>query len=117
MPTIPPTSAPANTPAKAFLPPPKVESAFIHLKVRSKLQRIANPEALKKIIQIAFQQKRKKVINALEKAFLDKKIIEDRFNELNLDYNLRAEKLSFQDYLSLADSFSKRNNLPGDLFQ
>lgn len=93
-----------NVPASAFLPSPKVESAFVHLKVKSKLQDIENPSLLKKVIRTAFQQRRKKVINALQQITQDKKYIEQKFDELNLNYNLRAENLSFHDFLRISDS-------------
>ena len=93
-----------KVPFKAFLPVPKVESAFVHLKIKSKLHQIENPALLKKIIRTAFQQRRKKVINALEKIFPDKKFLERKFAELKLDFNLRAENLKFENYLLLSKS-------------
>ena len=91
-----------KVPSAAFLPIPKVESAFVYLKVKSKLQHIENPSLLKKIIRTAFQQRRKKVINALQKLFPNKQYIEQKFNELKLDHSLRAENLSFNEYLSVS---------------
>ncbi len=96
-----------KVPRTAFLPVPKVESAFIRLRVRPVLQNIENPALLKKVVDTAFQQRRKKIINALQKLFSDKNCIEQSFKKLNLDSNLRAENLSFNDFLSLAKIFSK----------
>ena len=93
-----------KVPPVAFSPVPRVESAFVHLKAKSKLQHIEEPVLLKKIIRTAFQQRRKKIINALEKLFPDKKYIEQKFDELNLEHNLRAENLKFEDYLLLSKS-------------
>lgn len=95
-----------KVPSGAFLPPPKVESAFVRFQIKSKLQNIDDSLLLKKIIRTSFQQRRKKAINALEKFYPDKKYIEQKFIELNLEHNLRAENLSFQDFLRIAKSFN-----------
>ena len=92
-----------QVPADAFLPAPKVESAFVRLKVKSKLQNIENPSLLKKIIRIAFQQRRKKVINSLSKLFKNKDDLVKVFNELKLNHNLRAENLDFEQYLAISN--------------
>ncbi len=97
-----------KVPANAFLPKPKIESAFVHLKVKSKLQHIEDPCSLKKIIRTAFQQRRKKIINALERLYPDKRYIEQKFDELNLNHNLRAEDLTFDEYLNIC-RFTKNN--------
>lgn len=93
-----------KVPQTAFMPAPKIESAFVHLKVKPNLQNINNPVFLKKVIKTAFQQRRKKIINSLGKLYSSKELISQRLNELNLDHNLRAENLSFEDFLKISDS-------------
>ena len=100
-----------KTPKEAFSPVPKVESAFVHLKVKSKLQHIENPIFLRTVIRSAFQQRRKKIINSLEGLFGDKKNTAEKFNKLNLNYNLRAENLSFVDFLKISDCFKQDLNV------
>ena len=95
-----------KVPSVAFSPAPRVESAFVHLKAKSKLQNIENPILLKNIIKTAFQQRRKKVINALEK-IADKKFIEQKFDELGLNHNLRAENLTIKDYFNFTKLLSQ----------
>ena len=93
-----------KVPQTAFMPAPKVESAFVHLKVKPNLQNIDDPVLLKKVIKTAFQQRRKKIINSLEKLYSSKELITQRLKELNLDHNLRAENLNFEDFLRISDS-------------
>lgn len=93
-----------KVPQTAFMPAPKIESAFVHLKVKPNLQNINNPVLLKKVIKTAFQQRRKKIINSLKKLYSDKELTAQRLNELNLDHNLRAENLNFEDFLRISDS-------------
>ncbi len=100
-----------KVPQAAFLPAPKVKSAFVHLKVKSKLQNIEDPILLRKIIRAAFQQRRKKIVNALQKLFPDKKYIEQKFDEINLGHTLRAENLKFEDYLLLAKSVKQNGQI------
>ncbi len=96
-----------NVPPKAFLPIPKVESTFVCLKPKPSLHNIQNPVLLRKIIKTAFQQRRKKIINSLQGLFADKKELGIKLNELNLNQNLRAEDLSFDQYLLLVNSMGE----------
>ena len=93
-----------KVPANAFYPKPKVDSAFVGFNLREHLSKVKNPTLLKNLIRIAFQQRRKKIINSLNKLIEDKNLIVKTLNKLNLDHNLRAENLSFEDYLSIADN-------------
>lgn len=96
-----------NVPPGAFSPAPKVESAFVCLNPRLNMPNIQDPALLRKIIKIAFQQRRKKIINSLQGLFSNKKEVEVKLQELNLNQNLRAEDLSFDQYLLLANSLGK----------
>ena len=93
-----------KVPATAFYPVPKVDSAFVVFNIKDKLPQARNQTLLKNIIRIAFQQRRKKLINSLSKLIEDKNLIIKTFDKLNLDHNLRAENLNFENYLALANS-------------
>lgn len=93
-----------KVPANAFYPRPNVNSAFVCFNVKEKLQKVKNPALLKNIIRTAFQQRRKKIINSINKVFTDKKVLTQKLNSLNLDQNLRAEDLEFEKYLELSNS-------------
>lgn len=92
-----------KVPKVAFYPPPKVDSAFVRFKPNKNRETISNPEIVGKVIRTAFQQRRKKVINSLEKLFSEKSRLKEIFDKLKLDENLRAENLSIKDFISLAE--------------
>ncbi|MBI2995985.1 MAG: ribosomal RNA small subunit methyltransferase A [Candidatus Melainabacteria bacterium] len=93
-----------KAPASVFYPRPKVDSAFVSFNVKKKLQVVKNPTLLKNIIRTSFQQRRKKVINALNKLIGNKELLIKTFNELQLDSNLRAENLTFEQYLNISNN-------------
>lgn len=92
-----------KVPKQAFSPPPKVESAFVHFKMKDKLVHVKNPKLLKTLIRTTFQQKRKKISNSISSFFQNKEILEEKLAELNIDKNLRPEDLSFDDYSRISD--------------
>lgn len=87
---------------KSFFPVPKVDSAFVHFKVKKELQHIKDPEALKSLIKKAFNQRRKKAINALTNLGVNKQSLLEVFKKFNYNPNLRAENLTFQDYFNIS---------------
>ena len=93
-----------KVPANVFFPVPKVDSAFVSFKVREKLQEVKDPILLRNIIKASFQQRRKKIINALSKSF-DKNELEKIFKTLDLDQNLRAENLGMGDYIKILSGY------------
>ena len=91
-------------PKGAFVPAPKVESAFVVFEPKKTLPKCKDYLLLKNVIRTGFQQRRKKLINALEKLFEDKQIIRQVFDKLGFSHNLRAENLSLSDYCLLVDN-------------
>ena len=92
-----------KVPKEAFTPPPKVESAFVHFKMKEKLTLIKNPKLLKSLMRTTFQQKRKKISNSMSKFFEDKLTLENTLSDLKIDKNLRPEDLSFEDYNKISE--------------
>lgn len=90
-------------PPGVFYPRPKVDSSFVAFHLKEELQPVMHPEMLKNIIRVSFQQRRKKVINSLNKLIIDKKQIEKVFDKLQIDHNLRAENLDFEKYLAISN--------------
>lgn len=90
-----------NVPPEAFYPPPKVDSAIIRLIPRSQLELIAEDEkSLAKIVQASFAQRRKTLRNNL-KTFLS----DEQIKSLGIDPGCRAETLSLNDFVALANSY------------
>ena len=90
----------------SFIPAPEVNSTVIKLDVLNKPSiNVKDEELLFKIIKIAFMQKRKTLLNGLSnsKALGTKEDIEKVLNKLNIDSNIRAEKLSLQEFAYITD--------------
>jgi 16S rRNA (adenine1518-N6/adenine1519-N6)-dimethyltransferase len=95
-----------TVPPGAFTPPPRVDSAVIHLRVRTAPPvPIADPRRFGVIVRAAFGQRRKNLANALA-AGLALPVDEARrlVDAAGLDSTCRAETLSLSEFASLADS-------------
>jgi 16S rRNA (adenine1518-N6/adenine1519-N6)-dimethyltransferase len=79
-----------------FNPPPKVESAVIRLQ-RNNIQQLPCQEAtFFKVVRLGFQQRRKKLRNALKVLDLPADVI------ASTTLDKRAEQLSINDFISLS---------------
>ena len=87
----------------SFSPPPKVDSAVIRLIPRPFSLECLQTAALEHIVKYAFQQRRKTLLNAL-KGIVDKSMIE----LAGINPSLRAEALSVEDFVRLANVFSEQ---------
>ena len=90
----------------SFIPQPDVTSEVIKLNIRkNKTIEVADKEFMFKIIKSAFMQRRKTLLNALvnAKVFLNKEEGINILNELSLDINIRAEKLTIDDFANIAN--------------
>ena len=88
-----------SVPAESFRPIPKVESAIVRMIPRSQSSRTVKDEALfAQIVLAAFSQRRKTLRNTLHH-FLK---AED-FSALDIDPGLRAENLSVEKFIAIAD--------------
>jgi len=91
---------------EAFNPAPKVESAIVTLRPYSNLKEqhgivLDDPVALKAICQLAFGQRRKTLRNNLKKV-----ISSEQIEQLEIDPASRAETLSLQDFIKLANLYT-----------
>jgi 16S rRNA (adenine1518-N6/adenine1519-N6)-dimethyltransferase len=91
----------------AFQPPPKVDSAIVSLRPYDDLNKqhgivLDDTEALQTICKQVFQQKRKTVRNNLKKIMSVDNII-----ALGINPSDRAENLTMQDFIKLANKYSQ----------
>jgi len=95
----------------AFNPVPKVQSCFLKLDISQKPRiTINNEKFFFKVVQTAFQQRRKTIVNSL--ASLCPKIeITEILKTLKINKQLRAENLCLEDYARLAKSILCLPNL------
>jgi len=83
----------------AFSPPPKVDSIFVRLVPKESAEHsAANVKKLASVVAMAFNQRRKTLRNSL------RKILDDTaFAALNIDPQKRAQDLSVDDYVRIAN--------------
>ena len=90
----------------SFIPEPAVESKVIKLTIRDqKAVKVKNKELMFKIIKYAFMQRRKTLVNALEKSdiFNSKAEILEILEKLNINEKVRGEALSLEDYSNISN--------------
>ena len=88
-----------NVDKRAFVPPPKVMSSVISLRVRPEPIAPADWHALEEITTAAFNQRRKMLRSSLKAYKID-------FTALNINPKLRAENLSIEQFCLMARSIS-----------
>lgn len=92
---------------KSFYPAPKVNSALVYMKVRKEpLLQLSDYSHFRRTIKAAFSQRRKTLKNCLIGSGFDKEKVVNAINELNLDENIRGEKLSISEFGKLATKLS-----------
>ncbi len=92
-----------DVPARAFIPPPKVDSAVVRLEPRADRPAPERLDALQAITAAAFGQRRK-MLRASLKALGG----EDLILAAGLDPQARAEVISIDGFLALADAWRAR---------
>ena len=86
----------------AFSPAPKVFSCFMHLKPREPITKAQDSDLLFKIIHLAFQQRRKKILNALTSLW-DKETVKTVLKQTEINQELRPENIALNNYVNLAN--------------
>ena len=95
-----------EVPNSSFIPEPEVTSKVLKLNIRKEPPVKVNDENLMfRIIKSAFMQRRKTLLNALanNNVFTSKEEGIKILNKLNMDVNIRGEKLTLQDFANLAN--------------
>lgn len=97
-------------PPGAFRPPPKVESAVIHLRARPHpAEDVADPRRFEMVVRAAFSQRRKTLANALSAGLrLPGDTVRHALAEAGIDPLRRAETLSLAEFARLAAAFPGR---------
>ena len=89
---------------RSFYPAPKVNSALVSLKVRkTPLIELSDYSHFRKTIKSAFAQRRKTLKNCLINAGFNKEKVAEAIEKLQLDENIRGEKLSIQQFGQLSE--------------
>lgn len=97
-----------DVPAKAFSPPPKVDSAVIRLKPRAIDNPAADPRKLETLIKLGFSSRRKMLRNNL-KSVIEVEELNVLLEQLNINSQSRAEDLSVREWINLSNAFSDKS--------
>lgn len=94
-----------NVGRECFMPSPKVDSSVIRIAVREKPEfDVKNEKQLFTLVKCAFAQRRKTLVNSLANSLGKSKAdITNALSQLGIEPNVRAENLSMEDYVNLAD--------------
>jgi len=90
---------------KAFFPPPKVESALVHMTWKEKLMIEMKDEVwFKRVVKACFSYRRKTLVNGLRHSELSlPESVESKMEQIGIDPRRRPETLTIQEFASLAE--------------
>ena len=95
-------------PNSSFIPEPGVESAVINLKKIRKYD-VVNEKLFFELIHKAFAQRRKKMVNSLYATNfnnMSKQDIEKLFQKSSISLNTRAEELTIEEFIKIANNIN-----------
>jgi len=101
--------ATVRVPARMFTPPPKVDSAFLTIPFhKTPPVHLQDEPLFHQLVQAAFQMRRKTLVNNLVPAFaLSRQEAVQLVTSAGLSENIRGERLTLADYITLADILSE----------
>jgi len=85
-----------------FIPKPNVDSIVVEFIRKKEKHKVKNEELFFKLVRDSFKQKRKTLKNNLKEYNLEK--ISEILNKYNLDLSVRAEKLSLDIFIDIANN-------------
>lgn len=94
-----------DVPPTAFMPSPEVTSSVIVCDVRTP-PAVADEKLFFKVVRGSFGQRRKTLINSLMGAGFERQRLLDAFEKANIDSSRRAENLTINEFIALADALS-----------
>jgi 16S rRNA (adenine1518-N6/adenine1519-N6)-dimethyltransferase len=101
----------ADVVAKAFFPPPKVDSAIIRLRPRPYPDPVEQPQWFSKLVRMGFQTRRKMLRNNLQ-AIVDRDHLSAILEQLEANPQARAEELSVSQWIALSRVLSPASSAP-----
>jgi 16S rRNA (adenine1518-N6/adenine1519-N6)-dimethyltransferase len=92
--------------ASAFFPPPKVDSAVVHMVWKEKPRVKSQDEAwFKKVVKACFGYRRKTLVNALKHSELPlPESVESKMEAVEIDPRRRPETLAIEEFVRLAEA-------------
>lgn len=95
-----------NVSRGSFMPAPNVDSTVIRLDIRKEpAVKVSDEKKFFKLVRGAFAQRRKTLVNSVSSSLsVPKQVITDALQKSGLDANIRAEKLSIEDFALLCEN-------------
>lgn len=89
----------------SFIPEPSVSSEVINLKIRKNQSiKVEDTKLLFNLIKVAFLQRRKTLVNSVSNnGLIEKEKIIKILEDLGIEANIRAEKLTLQDFANITN--------------
>jgi 16S rRNA (adenine1518-N6/adenine1519-N6)-dimethyltransferase len=94
-----------TVPAKAFYPPPKVDSAVIRLKPQLPNVVAEQPQRLDQLVRLGFASRRKMLRNNLQ-SVVARELLADILTQLDASPQARAEELTLEQWVKLSNAVS-----------
>ena len=94
-----------EVPAKAFYPPPKVDSAIVKLIPEKIAHPADNPHNLEILVKVGFANKRKMLRNNL-KSLVELEKLNKILEKLSIKNGARGEELSVRDWINLSNNLN-----------
>ena len=97
-----------NVSKGCFIPSPKVDSSVIKIKPNREFSmKVKDKKMFFKVVRAAYAQRRKTLLNSLSSGLgLSKEYLSDVIRETGLDISLRAENLSFEQFVMLSNQLA-----------
>lgn len=89
-----------------FIPKPNVDSIVVELKRKESTYHLDNAQLFFQLVRDSFKQKRKTLRNNLKQ--YDLSLIEEVLNKYHYDLSVRAEQLSIEIFVAIANQLSKK---------
>lgn len=99
-----------NAPASLFVPPPKVDSAVLKLKIREKpAVQVQDEKMFFRVVKAAFSQRRKTLLNCLCSNFsFPKEEMSALLEGVGIMPSRRGETLSLQEFADISDAITQK---------
>ncbi|MDU5086308.1 MAG: 16S rRNA (adenine(1518)-N(6)/adenine(1519)-N(6))-dimethyltransferase RsmA [Anaerococcus vaginalis] len=94
-----------KVPKSVFMPQPKIDSQVLKLNLRL-YDKNVNTNTLFNVVRAGFNKRRKTILNSLS-SVIEKENLKEILGKLDLKENLRAENLSLDDFIKIANELEK----------
>jgi 16S rRNA (adenine1518-N6/adenine1519-N6)-dimethyltransferase len=104
-----------DVPPEVFLPPPAVESAVVHCRIRTEPPvSVPSEQAFFRVTRAAFAQRRKTLANSMKGAGIEAARVEFMLSKTGIDGGRRGETMSLAEFAKLAWEYTNGEGKIGE---